>query len=205
MLEVCKSEFDGIENVEFLQIDIRKPPKESLEGSFDSIFSSYCFMYISDQRNALQNIFDLLSPGGNCLVLQLSFAPFIKPFFTLAESSKWKSELKGLRDLYAFPFWEDPNPIFTVEDYMKSIGFIDISVTIQKNYEQIESQEHYKAFIESLPSPWKTLPEEYQEDFMNDLQETAKTDNLFKTNISRQSAPIKEPHQFLLIYGRKPE
>ncbi|XP_059622988.1 juvenile hormone acid O-methyltransferase-like [Phlebotomus argentipes] len=201
MLEICKSEFIENEKVEFLQMDILKTPEKSLKGSFDRIFSTYCFMYISDQKTALKNIFDLLAPGGDCWINQLAVVSGVQPLFQLAESPKWKNKLQGLRNVHVYPFNEDPNPIATGEKYMKSIGFTNISVTIEESFHQMESEKRYEMFLEGLPNPSKNFNEEDRKALMRDQIEIAKSLNLFKEEFKFK--PMREPHQFLVFYGRK--
>ncbi|XP_059608077.1 juvenile hormone acid O-methyltransferase-like [Phlebotomus argentipes] len=148
MLKACKSKFTGIENVEFLEMDIMKTPEQSMKGTFDRILSMYCFMYVSDQKKALQNVFDLLKPGGDCWILQVTSTPLVSPIFTLAKTPKWKDKLANFRDFYVYQFYEDPNPIENGETYMKSVGFTDVSVNLDRVYNQMESLESYKGDTE---------------------------------------------------------
>ncbi|XP_059608143.1 juvenile hormone acid O-methyltransferase-like [Phlebotomus argentipes] len=197
MLEVCKSVFAGIKSVEFLQMDIRESPAESLKGTFDRIFSTFCFMYVADQEAALKNVFDLLAPGGDCWIHQLSRPSVVLPLFKLAESPKWKDKLQGFRTVQIYPFTEDPNPVATGEKYMKSVGFTDISVSIVESHVQMESEED--SLIESLPNPSKDFNEEDKQELLKDQIAIAKSLNFFKNNST--SDPKKVPEQFLVMYG----
>ncbi|XP_059608079.1 juvenile hormone acid O-methyltransferase-like [Phlebotomus argentipes] len=203
MLEACKSEFLGIEHVEFLEMDIMKSPENSLKGYFDRIFSIYCFMYVSDQRKALQNVFDLLAPGGDCWIIQAAGAPLLQPLFQLAESPKWRARLKDARKMMNYPLNELQNIVETCETYMKSAGFTDISVTLENNYHQMESQKDYERFLASLPNPSKDFKDEDKEELMRDQIEIAKSLNLFKEEF--KSEPMKDPHRLIMFYGRKPQ
>ncbi|XP_059608075.1 juvenile hormone acid O-methyltransferase-like [Phlebotomus argentipes] len=199
MLEICKSEFTGVENVEFLQMDIRKSPEESLKGSFNRVFSTHCFMYVSDQKMALKNVFDLLKPGGDCWINQFAVPSILQPLFILAESPKWKEKLHGFRNVHIYPYNEDPNPIATGTKYMKSVGFTDISVTIEESYLQMESE----ILCKCLPNPSKDFKEEDKEELMRDQIEVARSLNFFKEDFATKLK--REPHKFLVFYGRKPQ
>ncbi|XP_055694229.1 juvenile hormone acid O-methyltransferase-like [Lutzomyia longipalpis] len=201
MLQVAEKEFLGVEHVSFVQMDIRETPNDAQKESFDRIFSTLCFMYIADQENAFKNVFDLLAPGGDCWIMQVTTSPVIQPLFQLADTTKWREKLKDLREILIFPFWNDSDPVGTAEGFMKSIGFEDIEIYLQDGYVQFESEEKFEAFMDSLPIYSANLTEEDRRDLLQEQIEIAKSLNVFKND--SQETP-QEPYKILITYGRKP-
>lgn len=147
MLKTARSELLGLEHVDFLQMDIRKCPEINFMNGFDRIFSTFCFMYVADQKKALENVFQLLAPGGDCWITQFTIAPVVDTLFQLSETPKWKNKLKDLRKTFIFPYWDDPDPVSTAEKFMKLIGYEDISVALDKCFIQMTSEKEFEGIL----------------------------------------------------------
>lgn len=129
MLEAARSQLHDVENVDFLEMDIGVSLKDDhVKGVFDRLVSSFCIMYVRDQRKVFENIFELLAPGGDCFIILFSTGAVFEVYFQLMDTPKWKDKLKGFREVFVFPYREDPDPKGTIEELLKSAGFTDILV-----------------------------------------------------------------------------
>lgn len=147
MLKSAKETFEGIKNVEFIQLNIEEPLIDSIRrelGTFDHIFSSFCLTYVKDQRQAFQNIYNLLKPGGDILITVQAKTPPIEILIKMAEDGKWKDKLPNIRNIFVYSYREDPHPDRTIKNLLKSIGFQDISIKVEECLETFPNKKFFK-------------------------------------------------------------
>ncbi|XP_059608078.1 juvenile hormone acid O-methyltransferase-like [Phlebotomus argentipes] len=205
MLEAAKLEFRGIDRVDFLQMDIGKNVEDSLKETFDRIFSSLSLMYVQDQMQVFKNVFDLLTPGGDCLIIILRNGAIFETAFQLSETLKWKDRLKHYREVFVFPYREDPDPMATLKNLLKSVGFQDISVKKEDYNHVYPSTEIFRETLKCCPSFPNNLSEDEKDDLLDDQVDLGTSFNIIQP-FRDESKPMKEiPFQNLIIYARKPE
>ncbi|XP_059608076.1 juvenile hormone acid O-methyltransferase-like [Phlebotomus argentipes] len=205
MLEAAKLEFRGIDRVDFLQMDIGKNVEDSLKGTFDRIFSSFCLMYVQDQKQVFKNIFDLLTPGGDCVIMFMRRGAITETGIQLVNTPKWKDRLKHYREVFVFPYREDPDPVATLENLLKSVGFQEVSVEKEDFNHVYPSTENFRETLMCLPDFPNNLSEDEKDDLVDDQVDLGSSFNIIRP-FRDETKPMKEiPYQNLIIYARKPE
>ncbi|GAB0099621.1 Methyltransferase domain 25 [Sergentomyia squamirostris] len=204
MLEAAQNELSDVEHVEFRQLDIRPPLESALYASVDRIFSAYVLMYIDDQKQAWQNIFDLLTPGGDCWVCLITTAAIFETFIKMAESPKWEGRLKNLKDVFVLPFRMDPAPEETIEKLLKSIGFIDIHVNKEDSKIPHPTAKVFKEQLRTFPSFSNNLTETEKEELLDDQVNQAITFNIIDEFHDPSKPEFQPRFQNMAIYARKP-
>ncbi|GAB0099614.1 Methyltransferase domain 25 [Sergentomyia squamirostris] len=203
VLEAAKTRFHGLEHIEFLQLNIEVPIDNGLVSKFDRILSTFCLMYVKNQRQAYENVFNALVSGGDCWIVMVTTGAIFETFFRLAETSKWKNKLRNIHDILVFPYRNVPEPEKMDENLLKSIGFSDISVKTQDFSVEYETAEDFRAIMESLPNLFDLNKEEFNE-FVNDQVDVGKDLNVIK-DFHVPGKPVFHPiFQSLVFYAKKP-
>ncbi|XP_055692089.1 juvenile hormone acid O-methyltransferase-like isoform X1 [Lutzomyia longipalpis] len=204
MLNEAQNELKSFRNIEFLEMDFEADLNESLTGSFDRIFSTLCFMYLADQRKAFENVFNLLAPGGDCFIMFLSTGIIFETFFQLAETPKWKEQLKHLREIYVFPYREDPDPERTLTNLLTSIGFKDVFVKKEDFFHLYPNVEKLTENIKTMLDFPNSMTNKEREELLEDQIKTAISFNVVE-GCRDESKPLLRPrHETLTVYAKRP-
>uniref|UniRef100_A0A1B0CX55 Uncharacterized protein n=1 Tax=Lutzomyia longipalpis TaxID=7200 RepID=A0A1B0CX55_LUTLO len=86
---------------------------------------------------------------------------------------KWKRFVPDSKIMYPFPYRLDPNPVKTITELMKSIGFVNVKVEIRESKFLFRNKEEFIGFIKALPNPLKMMTPEEQEEYIQDAVEAA--------------------------------
>lgn len=112
-------------NIEFHVLDVGSPLRADdtwTRTPFDHIISFYCLNWVQNIQQAMQNIYDLLTPNGDCLLVIVSKHPNFEFYLRLAENPRWAPYLTDVaRFVPASHFSSDPAG--DVERLMKEVGF----------------------------------------------------------------------------------
>lgn len=114
-----------------LSVDIEKQPSFSAIEPFDHVTSFYCLHWIQNQERAIQNMFKLLKPNGDLLVVFLAQNPIFEIYKQMSLNKKW-SKYMGDVDLFISPYQNSKNPADQFGKLLSSTGFTEYSVEIQE-------------------------------------------------------------------------
>lgn len=135
------------------------------EGYFDLLLSFSTLHFVSEQQNALRQIYQSLTSAGTALILvpeknEKNMNPLAGKLIT---SEKWKDR---------FPLGFTPTRFyFSEEEYRKMLteaGFTTIETKIISNEDRYPSKE---AFIDSLCALLNYVPDDIKRSFAKDLME----------------------------------
>uniref|UniRef100_A0A1B0D0X4 Methyltransferase type 12 domain-containing protein n=1 Tax=Phlebotomus papatasi TaxID=29031 RepID=A0A1B0D0X4_PHLPP len=208
MLEAARSRLHDVENVDFLEMDIGASLKDDhVKGVFDRFVSSFCIMYVRDQRKVFENVFELLAPGGDCFIILFSTGAIFEAFFQLMDTPKWKDKLKRFREVFVFPYREDPDPKGTIEGLLKSTGFTDILVKTDDFEFTFPTADKYKGLKnsqQSFPEFPNNMTEKDKYELLQDQVELMKSFNLID-EFRDETKPISESFfKILIVSAKKP-
>lgn len=123
--------------VSFTKLDIGNDISEFLKQNqpFDHVTSFLCLHLIPDQRTAMKNIYDLLTPQGDCLLYIIAEQRLFDMYYSLY--GKWKQYLPKVDSIIS-PYYHRVNPVEMLTNLLEGAGF-------QKPHvEMIDSTSHYK-------------------------------------------------------------
>uniref|UniRef100_A0A1L8DK59 Putative juvenile hormone acid o-methyltransferase n=1 Tax=Nyssomyia neivai TaxID=330878 RepID=A0A1L8DK59_9DIPT len=203
MLCAAQKELEGVRNVEFLVMDIEVDLQVSLLGSFHKIFSTFCLMFMEDQRKVYENVWKLLAPGGECFIIILVTGTIFETGFHLAETPKWCEHLKHYRKTFVFPYREDPNPERTVINLLQSTGYSDVFVKKDNVFDVYPTVEDLRDNIRAMPSFPNNMTQQDKEDLLEDQVKFGLTLNSVQECLD-ESKPIEPRRVTLTIHARKP-
>ncbi|XP_049868223.1 juvenile hormone acid O-methyltransferase-like isoform X1 [Pectinophora gossypiella] len=117
----------GDERTSFMVMDIEGQIPRDLRGAFDHTFSFYTLHWIVDQEAAFTNIYELLGPDGDCLLVFLGNTPLFDVFRILSRRPKWRPYLKDV-ERFVSPYHDSQDPEKEIRRMMAKIGFKNIDV-----------------------------------------------------------------------------
>ncbi|KAF4518562.1 hypothetical protein B566_EDAN015373 [Ephemera danica] len=77
-----------------MDIATSQNPRHLFPDGFDKIYSNYCLHWVQDQSTAMLNIYDLLRPGGEMILVFLGYHPVFQAFQYLAAKPQWAPFMK---------------------------------------------------------------------------------------------------------------
>lgn len=121
MVDYARQNF-RIPKVSFDELDIGGDITEfsTRYEPFDHITSSLCLHLVPDQKQAIENIFKLLQPKGDCLLYVLVKTPLFDTYRKM--DRKWFQYMTDLDD-YISPYYRCFNPEYLMRKYLKNAGF----------------------------------------------------------------------------------
>lgn len=96
---------------------------------FDHVISFLCLHLIPDQKIAMENIFKLLKPDGDCLLYIIAEHRLFDMYYDLY--GKWKRYLPMV-DKFISPYYHRVNPVEMLTNLMEKAGFHSPKVEIVK-------------------------------------------------------------------------
>ncbi|XP_055692087.1 juvenile hormone acid O-methyltransferase-like [Lutzomyia longipalpis] len=204
MLSAAEKQLQDVKKVEFIKMDIGADLEKSLIGQFDRIFSTFCLMYLKDQRKTFQNVFDLLAPGGDCFIVILSSGIIFETLFQLAETPKWREHLKHVRDVYVFPYREDPDPEKTLTSLLRSVGFTDVFVKKDKSFSLYENADRLRDNLLVMPDFPHKMTQQEREELFEDQIKLGISMNVVAESYDESKPILQARHVTLTIKARKP-
>lgn len=102
---------------------------EWLADPFDHITSFYCLHWVQNQRQAMQNVYDLLAPGGDCLHVFLATNIIFDVYFELGKRPRWASFLHDASK-FMTPYQKSASPADEMGAHLYAAGFSEYSVQL---------------------------------------------------------------------------
>ncbi|XP_059609053.1 juvenile hormone acid O-methyltransferase-like [Phlebotomus argentipes] len=209
MVELQKKVFQGIDRVSSEILDIGSPIDENLSkklGTFDHVTSFFCLMFVKDQQLAMDNIYKLLKPGGDCFHVIAINSPIFDTAIAVYEKPRWKDYCTGWQDFFVLPY-RKLNEAQVKEkafNFMKQAGFSNLKAEIRYDSFVFSSDEAKEKNLRVMPTNFsrKVTPEEEEEFFQDRLQYF---DQFALGNYRDNTGKIDQPNSLLILYGKKPE
>lgn len=136
MLRHARSTFACNERLSFEQLDIGRPldaaAARNVAGNavrFDHITSFYCLHWVQDQQQAMRNVYDLLSPAGDCLLVFLAANPIFEVYKRLCLQSRWSPYMQDVKR-YISPYQYSASPADELGGVLYAAGFGEYSVQV---------------------------------------------------------------------------
>lgn len=129
-------------NIDFHKLDFDGDIDKYIANteSFDHITSFYCFHWIQDQKKAVQNIFRLLQPDGDCLLAFLASNPIFDVYKQLAQFPEWAPYMTDV-NRFISPYQYSKTPAEDFGSLLYAAGFTEYSVEVREQlyvYEGID-------------------------------------------------------------------
>lgn len=115
-----------------LGLDLEKQQLRSVEP-FDHITSFYCLHWVQNQERAVKNMFQLLKPDGDMLLVFLAQNPIFEIYKQMSQSKKWSKYMSDV-DNFISPYQYSKNPADQFGKLLYASGFTEYSVEIREKF-----------------------------------------------------------------------
>lgn len=126
-------------------VDVKKQSLQHLQP-FDHVTSFYCLHWVQQQKQAIQNIYDLLKPNGDCLLMFIASSAVFEVHEQMSRSSKWG---KYMTDVNRFlsPYLHSKDPANQLSNLFRDCNFSDYRT---ENRVKVFSYDDYNDFKSKL-------------------------------------------------------
>ncbi|XP_027227056.2 juvenile hormone acid O-methyltransferase [Penaeus vannamei] len=160
----------------FRQLDIEKTvqPRQVFPDGFSKVFSFYCLHWVKDQPRCLNNIYQLLQPGGEALLVFLAHNPLFSMYQNMSEKIEWNQYMQDVSNFIP-AFQHKSDPAQSMADVAEEAGFEVISCEAPPFEFVFENINYLRNAIKAVNPFLKRIPTEKQDAFLMDcLSELAK-------------------------------
>lgn len=100
---------------------------------FDHITSFYCLHWIQNQEKAIQNLYKLLKPNGDILLVFLAQNPIFEIYKQMSQNKKWSKYMSDV-DRFISPYQYSKKPADEFGRLLYSCGFKEYSVEVREKF-----------------------------------------------------------------------
>uniref|UniRef100_T1IRK8 Methyltransferase domain-containing protein n=1 Tax=Strigamia maritima TaxID=126957 RepID=T1IRK8_STRMM len=168
MVNYAREHFEN-ERLSFEQMDIADAvqPINVFPRGFTKIFSFFCLHWIQKQRKAISNLYQLLRPGGTCLLVFLARNPVFDMYERLAKNPRWA------------PYMNDLDKFIPIHQYstdaatdfratLENCGFRVLSCEAPEFSYVFENLNYLRDCLKAVNPFVNRMPQEEQNDYMID-------------------------------------
>ncbi|XP_044736214.1 juvenile hormone acid O-methyltransferase-like [Chrysoperla carnea] len=185
--------------LKFEYLDISsKTLSEQFIGKFDHVFSLNCLHWVHDQRQAFQNIYDLLKSNGDMLVSYVASSPVFSIYETLSKLDKWKSYMLDYTK-YICPYHNNLNTEEDLTKLLESIGFEVVICKCEKRQFVYKDLESWINFIKTVNPFLNRIPESNRNEYIDQFLEECKKHGVVVPN----NVNVTKPYDELIVYAQK--
>ncbi|XP_071952434.1 juvenile hormone acid O-methyltransferase-like [Antedon mediterranea] len=175
MIDVAKQKHQAA-NISYETADISNcllATHPNWKGEFSKIVSVYVLHWVKDKRQALQNVYNCLSKGGECFILCGGTMNQMRghnddelPYY-LKNHIKWKNHLEGYENKY-YPLTLEENM-----QLLKSVGFDEVKGHLHTPCEELDifSKDELQGYVSTIIDQIKYVPEQYRSEMFEDASE----------------------------------
>ncbi|XP_064103450.1 juvenile hormone acid O-methyltransferase-like [Macrobrachium nipponense] len=163
-------------SLSFRQLDIERSvqPRVVHPDGFTKVFSFYCLHWVRDQRQCLTNIFNLLQPGGETLLVFLANNPLFDMYQNMSEKTQWNQYMQDVSKFIPV-YQHKANPAQIMSDLAEDIGFNVISCDAPYFEFTFQNANILRNAIKAVNPFLKRIPSDQQNEFLREsLIELAK-------------------------------
>lgn len=110
----------------------------------DHITSFYCLHWVPNQKQAMQNIYNLLKPNGDCLLVFGTYAVLYEAYEEMAETSKWGKYMSDV-NRFISPYQHSHDPEKEFGQLLNDCHFSRYRLELRKKNFAFDSKEAIKS------------------------------------------------------------
>ncbi|XP_045102473.1 juvenile hormone acid O-methyltransferase-like [Portunus trituberculatus] len=163
-------------SLSFRQLDIERAvqPRQVFPDGFSKVFSMYCLHWVKDQERCLTNIYQLLQPGGEALLVFLARNPLFTMYENMSMKERWQSYMQDVSNFVPV-YQHKTDPAKAMADLAEDVGFEVVSCEAPELEFVFENINYLKNAIKAVNPFLKRVPREEQDAFLMDcLNELAR-------------------------------
>ncbi|XP_069675150.1 juvenile hormone acid O-methyltransferase-like [Periplaneta americana] len=192
--------------LKFVQLDLGTDipvDSELRTPGFDKIFSFYCLHWILDQRRAVRNIFNLLRPGGEALIVFVAKCPIFNVYNSQYQKPEWRIYMEDVHRFIS-PYHQSEDPGEEFNELLREVGLDVIKCECRKNEYTYNSTDCLKESIKAVNPFLDRIPQNLHEEYLNDcLLEASKLKFVEENNNAGETLTAVR-YELIIAYARKP-
>nr|CAI5836949.1 unnamed protein product [Callosobruchus analis] len=190
--------------MEFVHLDISSETVDpSLERSFDHVFSFYTLHWVKRQRQAFQNIYKLLKPGGDALLTFLATNPIYDIHQIMAKNKRWKPYFKPD---YIAPYHQKKHPEKQLENILKKTGFVKYMCRVENRTHLFHGYDVLRKSIKAVNPVLSKLAGDDVDEYMNDFMDQVRhLPSVEIEKINNNEETIKIHYKLFIVYAMRPD
>ncbi|XP_050726601.1 juvenile hormone acid O-methyltransferase-like [Eriocheir sinensis] len=186
-------------SLSFHHLDIERAvqPRQAFPDGFSKVFSLYCLHWVKDQERCLNNIYQLLQPGGETLLVFLARNPLFTMYENMSMKDRWQPYMQDVSNFVSV-FQHKNDPAQIMADLAEEVGFEVLSCEAPTFEFVFENINYLKNAIKAVNPFLKRVPCEEQDAFLLDcLDELArlKTQRSDGKMVARYSLMVAHLHR----------
>nr|CAH7763741.1 unnamed protein product [Callosobruchus chinensis] len=172
---------------------------------FVGVDSSEAMVTFANQhyRQAFQNIYKLLKPGGDALLTFLATNPIYDIHQIMAKNKRWKPYIKTD---YIAPYHQKKHPEKQLESILKKTGFVKYMCRVENRTHLFNGYDTLRKSIKAVNPILSKLPGDDVEEYMNDFMgEVRHLPSVEIEKINNNEETIRIHYKLFIVYGVKPD
>nr|WLK26394.1 juvenile hormone acid O-methyltransferase [Eurygaster integriceps] len=142
--------------------------------SFNKVFSFYCLQWIQNHRQAMINIYSLLKPSGEILLMfPTPDNPVYRAVENLRKTEKW-GEFYEEEEAW---FYKADDPPTYFQEILKNVGFEDIKCYLKQCSYEFSSWESLTQFLKSVNPYISYIPGDMHTEYLKELADSMLENN----------------------------
>ncbi|XP_061397332.1 juvenile hormone acid O-methyltransferase-like [Musca vetustissima] len=206
MIEFARKCYRDVKQCEFKVLDIgteEQLPKD-MKGAFDHVTSFYCLHWIQNQRQALQNIYDLLrTEGGDCLLVFLASNAVYDVCKLLSKSTNWSPYMQDV-NRFISPLHHSNDAKWEFTQMLKETGFTQLHVEMRDKVYIYQNEEILKDNFKAICPFLERIPLSQHNDFLDDFVDTVTSLDLRRCDPNGKTHKFLSPYKLIVAYAKKP-
>ncbi|XP_052860360.1 juvenile hormone acid O-methyltransferase [Anopheles cruzii] len=207
MVRYAREAYKHLASVSFRTLDIGlKLDASGLAqlGQFGHVTSFYCLHWVQNQYNAFSNIYHLLKPGGNCLLVFLANNPIFDIYNQLSRSPKWSKYMYDV-EKYISPYQYCENPASEIEDLLCTVGFQQYQIQVRDKLYVYEGLDNLKRAVLAVNPFSERMPPDLRDKFLLDYIAVVRQMYLSKecSNENECTLQFISPYKLVIVYAKK--
>ncbi|XP_033226594.1 juvenile hormone acid O-methyltransferase-like [Belonocnema kinseyi] len=178
---------------------------EDIEA-YDNGFSFFCLHWLRDLRCGFENIFKLLTPGGNMIALLVVESCMLFAYPKLAEYPQYKEYMKDY-SRYITSIHYEKNPLTSLKKICQEVGFEVIHLSKRESVPGFKNEGELMKFLVTLNPFIGRMPESMRDEYKRDLlQESLKHGQFYKRvgKHASQEQNLFGEYKYMVIHLKKP-
>uniref|UniRef100_A0A0K8TS48 Putative juvenile hormone acid methyltransferase n=1 Tax=Tabanus bromius TaxID=304241 RepID=A0A0K8TS48_TABBR len=204
MIRYANKQFQN-SKISFVQMDINSDSetvRKRIPQSFDHVTSFYCLHWVKNLKQAVTNIYNLLKPGGDCLLVFLAKNYIFDLYKQLAVMDKWREYLWDV-DKYVGPYQNSENPDMEFTKIMHSTGFTTYNVELRDKLFTYYGVDTMKANVRAVNPFGNRMTEREHEQFLCDYIDIAFRMKLCEKSMNDDDYRFISPYKLIVAYAIK--
>ncbi|XP_044752510.1 juvenile hormone acid O-methyltransferase-like isoform X1 [Coccinella septempunctata] len=169
MIKYCEK-INKEKNISFLQMDIATNElSEALENRFDAIFSSFCFMYVTNIRRGLMNCRRMLKTNSDILLVFISKKnPLYSTYAEMNRCEIWKPYTENFKDFV--PHFSSDDPDSEVNSLFEDVNLQLVNKEFHHNLRFESNRRNFLEVFNSMDTVFRTIPVEKRSLYLTHFQ-----------------------------------